>query len=52
MDTKDGLKRIVAIWVVFLAVLGLGWGPPGSELYDMTPGVGGGVGGRSTMAFT
>ena len=42
----------MAIWVVFLAVLGLGWGPPGSELCDMTSGVVGGVGGSRIIAFT
>ena len=34
------------IWVVFLAV----WGPPGSELCDMTSGVVGGVGGSRKIA--
>ena len=40
----------MVIWVVFLGVLGLGWGPSGSELCDMTSGVVGGVGGSRKIA--
>ena len=40
----------MVIWVVFLAVLGLERGPPGSELCDMTSGVVGGVGGSRKIA--
>ena len=52
-DINDAIGRLneVIIWVVFLAVLGLGWGgPPGSELCDMTLGVVGGVGGSRKIA--
>ena len=42
----------MVIWVVFLAVLGRGWGPPGSELCDTTSGVGDGIGGSRKIIGT
>ena len=40
----------MVILLVFLVVLGLGWGSPGSEQCDMTSGVGAGVGGGRKIA--